>query len=598
MSEQKDIKYVGREFEDFRQQLIEFTKNYFPDTYADFSPASPGMMFMEMAAYVGDVLSFYQDTQIQETFLQYAKNPENLYTLAYALGYRPKVTTASRVELTFSQIVDKVSGSSAITLNQALRIPEGTVIPTRLGTSTFVLDSTVDFAHSGSVDPTDIVEEELGGVSVYRLTKKATATSANIKTLTRSFTTAERFTTIEIEDSNIIGVLDITDSSGEKWYEVPYLGQNTVFEETYQSGNYGLDLKNVSKRFVSRFTSKNKLQIQFGAGIKSENTELTYFPNPGQLSSGSIASVNKLDVAYDPSNFLYSTSYGLAPSNTTLTIRYMTGGGVLANIQKGGIQTTGTAISSSIQGTDLKYLNTLTIENETPASGGKGGDTEEEIRQNAMKAFAEQQRMVTLNDFVIRALSLPPKLGSVAKVFVTRDTSLISSKDVLGKNPLSISMYVLSYSGEGSLATASSTIKENLKQYLSQYMLITDSIEIKDAFIVNIGVSFEIVTLPSYSSKDVLVACNKKIQEWFEISKWGINQPINLSKLYTELDRVKGVQTVKNIRLENKVGGKYSIYSYDISGATRDNIVYPSYDPCIFELKYPNEDIKGRVTSI
>lgn len=598
MSEQKDIKYVGREFEDFRQQLIEFTKNYFPDTYADFSPASPGMMFMEMAAYVGDVLSFYQDTQIQETFLQYAKNPENLYTLAYALGYRPKVTTAARVELTLSQIVDKVSGSSAITLSQALRIPEGTVIPTRLGTSTFVLDSTVDFAHSGSVDPTDIVEEELGGVSVYRLTKKATATSANIKTLTRSFTTAERFTTIEIEDSNIIGVLDIVDSSGDKWYEVPYLGQNTVFEETYQGGNYGLDLKNVSKRFVSRFTSKNKLQIQFGAGIKSENTELTYFPNPSQLSSGSIASVNKLDIAYDPSNFLYSTSYGLAPSNTTLTIRYMTGGGVSANIPKNGIQTTGTAISSSVQGTDLKYLNTLTIENEKPASGGRGGDTEEEIRQNAMKAFAEQQRMVTLNDFVIRALSLPPKLGSVAKVYVTRDTSLISSKDVLGKNPLSISMYILSYDGEGSLTTASSTIKENLKKYLSQYMLITDSIDIKDAFVVNIGVSFEIVTLPSYSSKDVLVACNKKIQEWFEISKWGINQPINLSKLYTELDRVKGVQTVKNIRLENKVGGRYSIYSYDIAGATRDNIVYPSYDPCIFELKYPNEDIKGRVTSI
>ena len=169
---------------------------------------------------------------------------------------------------------------------------------------------------------------------------------------------------------------------------------------------------------------------------------------------------------------------------------------------------------------------------------------------------------------------------------------------MLSKNPLALSLYVLAYDADGKITTATETLKQNLKTYLSEYMMITDALDIKDAFVVNIGVKFQIVTLPDYPARDVLLECNTKVQEFFNIRNWNINQPINLANLYTELDKIKGVQTVKNIEIVNKNGGNYSFNGYDVNGATRDNVVYPSFDPCIFEVKFPNIDIKGRVTTL
>ena len=157
-------------------------------------------------------------------------------------------------------------------------------------------------------------------------------------------------------------------------------------------------------------------------------------------------------------------------------------------------------------------------------------------------------------------------------------------------------MYVLAYDNNKFLVPATQTLKNNLKTYLANYMPLTDALNIKDAFVINIGVDFDILVRPNYNGRDVLVACCDALKEYFEIGKWNINQPINISFLYTLLDRVTGVQTVSNIRIENKQGGNYSGFAYDIKGATRNNIVYPSYDTMIFEVKYPELDIKGRTT--
>ena len=183
-------------------------------------------------------------------------------------------------------------------------------------------------------------------------------------------------------------------------------------------------------------------------------------------------------------------------------------------------------------------------------------------------------------------------------MYVTQDSSTRSSETVLSDNRLALSLYVLAYDYDGHLVPASPTLKENLKTYLSQFMMLTDAVDIKDAFVVNIGVKFEIVSLPNYQSRDVLLACTEKLKEAFSRDKLTINQPINVSSLYTLLDRVKGVQTVKNIKINNKAGSRYTEYGYDIDGATKDNIVYPSFDPCCFEVKYPNQDIEGRVTTL
>ena len=603
MAEERDIKYINREFSDFRESLIEYAKNYFPDAYNDFSPTSPGMMFIEMASYLGDVLSFYQDTQLQETFLQHAKNPSNLYSLAYMMGYRPRVSTVSETELTVTQRVEAVAPNYIPNFNQALRVAENSTIAATVGDNiTFLTNEVVDFKFSSSYDPTDITIHSLESnqPAEFLLSKKVKARSGTIKTTSQTYTTAEKFATIEIEEDNLIGVLDIIDSDGNTWYEVPFLGQDSIFEDQTNTATDNdlvpavMTLRKVPRRFVTRFTSKGILQVQFGAGLQGTD-DSNFLPNPTNVGIGTKQDLNKLDYAYDPSNFLFTSAYGVAPSNTTLTIRYLVGGGVEANVPANTITSIDTVTTTA---TDSSFASTLTFNNETPAQGGKDGDTVEELRQNSLRSFAEQNRTVTAQDFTVRSLSMPPMFGTIAKVYTTRDVASNSDRSVLDKNPLALSLYCLAYDNDKKLITASNTLKENLRTYLSQYMMLTDAVDIKDAFVVNIAVKFDIVTLPNVASRDVLLKCTNELKEYFLIDKWSINQPINLSSIYTLLDKVKGVQTVKNVRIENKAGGIYSEYGYDTEGATKDNIVYPSFDPSIFEVKYPNSDIEGRVTAL
>lgn len=606
MAEQRDIKYVNREFGDFREQLVEFAKSYFPDSYNDFNETAPGMMFIEMASYVGDVLSFYQDTQLQETFLQHAQNPSNLYSLAYMMGYRPRVSTAAEVGLKIEQKVQALSGSNYVPdWDQAIKVHENSTIKsTAEGNTSFILQESVDFKFSSSYDPTDIsiasVDED-NNPAEYLLTKSALAISGEIKSTESTFTTAEKFATINITDDNILKVLDVTDSDGNTWTEVPFLGQDTIFDEEQNAASDSslvpsiLKLKRVPRRFVTRFTSKGVMQIQFGSGVVGSDDE-TFLPDPSNIKKyGDKQAVEQIDRAFDPTNFLFTRTYGLAPSNTTLTIRYLTGGGVGANAPANTV-TSGDVVTTTV--TDSTFLTTLTFNNEKPASGGKDGDTVEELRQNSLKAFSEQKRAVTTSDYTVRALSLPPQFGSVAKAFVTKEFNQNTTKSVLSENPLALALYVLAYDNDGKLITATNSLKNNLKSYLTEYMMITDAIDIKDAFVVNIGVKFEVLTLPNYASRDVLLNCTNKLKDYFKTSKRDINQPINISSVYTVLDQIKGVQTVKSVTINNKAGGNYSQFAYDVEGATKGGIVYPSYDPCIFEVKYPNIDIEGRVTTI
>ena len=607
MTQERDIKYINRDFSNFRAQLIEFAKNYFPDTYNDFSATSPGMMFIEMASYVGDVLSFYQDTQLQETFLQHAKDPANLYNLAYMMGYRPKSTNVSEVEIEVSQKVNAIAPNYLPNWNQALVVQPNTRLRANaFGDPKFIINDKVDFSFSSSLDPTEVRIESIanGFPAEYRLTKKVKAISGQLKESTHVIGSSEKFLTLTISDEKIVGVLDITDSDGHTWYEVPFLGQDTIYDNQTNTASDKnqvpnvLRLKKVPRRFTTRLTSQGDLQIQFGAGINnSASDDEIFLPDPTNVGIGTNQGVSRLDYAFDPSNFLFSKSYGIAPSNTTLTVRYIVGGGVDSNVPA---ITVNIVEQVTVSAPDQTKANTLTFNNSSPAVGGRDGDTVEELRQNSLRAYSEQNRAVTLQDYAIRSLSLPPLYGSISKVYVTQDQA--TNANVLGgaydSNPLALSLYVLAYNADKQVVPASPSLKQNLKTYLSQYMLLTDAVNIKDAFIVNVAMKYEIITLPNFVSRDVLLACNTVLIDYFNISKWSINQPINISSIYTLLDRVKGVQSVEKIYFENKVGGNYSEYAYDIKGATRGNIVYPSYDPCIFEIKYPEIDIQGRVTTL
>ena len=207
-----------------------------------------------------------------------------------------------------------------------------------------------------------------------------------------------------------------------------------------------------------------------------------------------------------------------------------------------------------------------------------------------------QKRAVTQDDYLIRALSMPANFGSITKAHI--ETPKVKDNQVSTIETLNL--FILSQNSSGHLSNASLTLKNNLRTYLSQYRIIGDSIEIRDAFIINITVNFEIIVLPEFNNNEVLIACINALKTHFNIDKWQINQPIILRDLYIMLDKVKGVQTVKDIIITNKagMGGRYSKYSYDIPIATQNKVIYPSLDPSIFEVKYLNSDIKGKVVPL
>ena len=619
MAQRKNIQYINRDFGEFRASLIDYAKTYFPTTYNDFTPASPGMMFMEMAAYVGDVLSFYLDNQIQETFLQYARQPNNLYELAYMFGYKPNVTQVATTNIDFYQQVPAVlSGSTYIPdYNYSLFIGGNSTISSPVFSSTFfIIEDPVDFSVSSSGDPTEAViysVDNSNNPTFYLLKKTRKATSGTINTTQFSFGAPQQFSTVTINANRIIGVLDIFDTDSNEWYEVDYLAQETIFNSikntnindpnlSQYSGDapYLLKLEQVQRRFVTRVIDTGSLQIQFGAGSATDTDE-EITPNPDNVGIGLPFEKDKLTAAYSPSNFLFTKTYGIAPSQTTLTVRYLTGGGVEANIPANNL----TSLSGNIQflnnNLDVNTANTvrgsLVVNNPAAADGGGDGDTIEEIRQNASANFATQLRNVTQDDYLVRTLSMPAKYGVVSKAYIeSTKAQSVSSGEALGI----LDLYVLSYDFNKKLTTTSPALKQNIQTYLSLYRMINDSITIKDAFIVNIGVNFDIIVLPNYNSNEVLTQCIIALQDYFAIDKWQINQPIILRDIYILLDRIEGVQTVKNIAIINKVGTSlgYSQYSYDTTGATNGNVVYPSLDPMIFEVKYPNTDIQGRVVPL
>ena len=279
---------------------------------------------------------------------------------------------------------------------------------------------------------------------------------------------------------------------------------------------------------------------------------------------------------------------------------YLTGGSVSANVPANTITNIANS-TNKVTATNLTYQGTLEVTNPKPATGGRYGDTVDELRQNSLRSFNEQLRVVTREDYNIRALTMPSHLGSIAKVYTVQDqlqSNQNTADAIIDSNPLSLSMYILAYDSNKNVVNANMSLKENLRTYLGQYRLITDAVNIKDAYVVNIGVKYDIIIRPSATGHEVLTRCTEALRDYFAIEKWSINQSINLSKIYTLLDKVKGVQTVKHIEVYNKAGGAYSKYGYDVKGATKNNIVYPSYDPCIFEVKFPDTDIEGRITTL
>ena len=608
----RNIKYTDRDFNDLRNRLINFSQTYFPNTYTDFDPNSPGIMFMEQAAYVGDVLSFYLDNQVQETFLQYARQNSNLYDLAYMFGYKPKLTGLANVDIEFFQLLPaKTVGSEIVPdYDYSLYIPGNTKITAQNGAS-FVIEDPIDFTVSNSIDDTiTTVAQIASGEPTYFLAKKTRkANSGTILTKNFSLGEYQEFPTIEINDSSLAKIISVTDTDGNSYTEVDNLAQELTFTKiknsnindpnNYQNEGdspYILQTRQTQYRFVTRCLNSSTTQIQFGSG-KPEDTDEVKLPNPDNVGLGLPFKKDQLTTAYSPTNFIFTNTYGVAPSNTTLTVQYLVGGGIGSNVEANTLTTINTSnikfLKRNLNSATANYIfNSLASNNPNPATGGKDGDTTEEIRENTLANYSSQLRNVTADDYLVRALSMPSDYGIISKA--------ITKKPLASQSDSVLDLYVLSYTLNKKLATASSTLKSNLKTYLNQYRMIGDNINIKDAFIINIGVEFEIITDPEVNNNRVLRTCISALQLFFDIDNFQINQPIVIRDLEQILDNTVGVQTVKSIKIMNKVGTSqgYSQYAYDIDGATQSKVIYPSIDPMIFEVKFPNQDIKGRVVNL
>ena len=663
-SDTKNINYIGKDFATFKQNLIDFTKTYFPNTYSDFNEASPGMVFIEQAAAIGDVLSFYQDTQLKESMLSHATERKNVVSLAQSMGYKPKVTSPAITTLTVYQLIPSVYNA----LNNSgtnyepdsrfyFKIKAGFEVQSSTNSNvSFITTDAVDFEN-----PTDrtieVYERDAttGTPTQYLVSKKIKAISAKENTTAITLGSDTDYPSIQLSETNIIQIVSITDSNNNRYYEVPYLAQESIFVEqpnvndlSHYSGSvpYILEVQKVPRRFSVKINSDNTTEIQFGSGDVNLRDE-QILPNTKNIGLGLANSINRLNQGIDPSNFLKTNTFGIAPAGQVLSIKYLTGGGITSNVNVGDLTKIQKiefdddllAIPTDIVGMYNSFKSSIAVENLEPAIGGRGAESIEEIRQNALATFGSQNRAVTKQDYIVRALSLPERYGSVAKVYVSQDgeidnnspasilssptsiaefTNLVdgfkgmSKSDIQGQlikylstkksslnevnNPFAINMYVLGYDSNKHLVNLNQAVKQNLKTYLGEYRLITDAVNMIDGFIVNIGVDFDVICYSNYNKREVVANCLVKVQDYFNIDNWTFNKPINISELELILANVEGVMSVPSVKISNLCGGdgNYSPNKYNIDEATRGKIVYPSLDPCVFEVKYPNKDIKGR----
>jgi len=662
----KDIKYLNKDFSAFRDNLIEFSKTYFPKTNTDFTEASPGMMFIEMASYIGDVLSYYIDDTFKESLITTAEDLENVIALAHALGYKPKVTAPATTLISIYQIVPAIGSGilNEIDSKYLLRIRQGMEIESKDESIKFITTDIVDFSDTTDRDITVYQRDaNTGEPTLYLVKKYVQAISATSKEATFEFGSYEPFRTINLSDTNIIEVYDVRDSNNNKYYEVPYLAQEMVFldyantelndpdlVQFKDSVPYILKTLKTPRRFVSKVNPDLTTTLQFGAGDPSASDE-QLIPNLKNVGLGLPNSIKRLEESFDPTNFLKTKTYGTSPSNTSITVKYYVGGGILSNIESGQL----TRITSIVYDNDYGDLNqsqiatynslknSVAVTNEIPASGGRGSETLEEIRQNALANFGSQNRAVTTKDYQVRALSMPTKYGSVSKCYATADgkldnnspSSILASPKALqeftdlvmgfvnkpdleeptqetvsaeirdfliGKtsndneknNPFAINLYMLGLDGTGRLTQINRAVKENLKTYLNEYKILTDGVNFSDGFIINIGVNFEVTCYPNFNKSEIVAKCILELKNYFNIDKWTFNQTINLNQLELILANVEGVSSVPVLQIVNKCGGQYSTNSYNIEAATKNKVVYPSLDPSVFEIKFPDSDIKGR----
>ena len=630
-----NVNYTSKDFSTIKADLIEYTKSYFPNTYKDFNETSPGMMLIELSSYVGDVLSYYIDYNYKENILSTATEKRNVRRLAEFLGYKTANKTASIAKLKVTTSIGVVSNGDPDYSDAPSSIGTGLQVKSNVD-SELIFETTgeVDFTVSGSPDTPSISAPDLnadGEASSYTLTRYVRAISGETKSKSFTVTSPTKFLELNLGVNNVVEILDVTDSSGQKWYEVDYLAQQRILKEKHYSDDstrttgynqgegisdnslisipYVMDYISTNKKFVQKFDQDtDSTKLMFGNGLYRYNQtgsqQTSIFSAVEQtglsLNGTSFSSINATLNELIASNNL---NLGETPANTIMAVRYRVGGGNASNAQVGEI----TDVQNAPSGV------TITVTNDEPSSGGTDGQTVDEIKQNASAFFSTQLRCVTREDYQCRILSMPAKFGNIAKAYVERldDTG-------------GLVVSTLSYNQNRQLVSTPQLILQNLRTYIDKFRLINDQLDfgytindtIFSGYHINFGVKFQVNSDRRINSTQVKLDVIDVIKDFFKIDKMQFRQSINLNDLQYNILGLDGVIGIKELRLfqrGNDIGVNRNLvyyradgtlsnngesgygFEYNFQNALVDGVIRPSVTPAVFELKNPNKDIYGKV---
>jgi len=589
----KPINYTSRDFNSIKQDLVNYVKRYYPDTFKDFNEASFGSLMLDTVSYVGDILSFYLDYQTNESFLDSATEYSNVLRLARQLGYKHKTVFASTGEISLYALIP-AGGIHGVNSGYYPIIQQGTTFSSK-GGSNFILAADVRFDDPSNEIVVGRVDPTTGEPTYYAVRARGKIISGELFQTVITLGSFERFRKIQIPDTDVVEVISVFDSDGNEYYEVDNLSQNIIYQSITNkttSTDYKETLRPIvaPRRFTLEFDGVSYF-LQFGYGSEDEILE-NPVADPSAVVLQQVGRTYITDSSFDPSRLLDTDQLGVSPSNTSITITYRKNTAEDVNAPARTVTSINNLLVSfadttSLDAAELRFvMGSLEVNNEEPISGDAETRTAQEIKIRAVANLATQNRAVTAKDYETISYGMAAKFGSIKRC------KIIVDNDSFKRN---LNLYVLSEASGGKLIETSTSIKENLSIWLANYKMINDTVDILDGKIVNLGIYFDVIAEKSSNSADVYAACIQRLKDKL-INPLQMGEPFYLTNVYSELNKVRGVIDTRDVVITNLIAGAYSSTGFDIlSNLSADGRYLSCPDNVVFEIKFPNVDIRGTV---
>jgi len=591
------IKYTARDFESIKDSLVEYAKRYYSETYKDFNEASFGSLMLDTVAYVGDILSFYLDYQANESFLDTALEYDNIVRLAKQLGYKYQATPSSTGEVSFYILVPANAAATAPDEDYYPILKRGGSVMSN-NQNKYILLEDIDFSNPNNEIVVARTNSTTGSPTHYAIKAIGRVISGEIVSEFIDVGSYTKFRRVELtEGQDVSEVLQVIDSSGHEYYEVDYLSQDTVYREFK---NPNTSDRHVAPKIIKpvivprRFTVEREpgaTYLQFGYGSESELSSDKII-DPTNVLLKRTGKEYITDSSFDPYNFTTTDTLGVVPSDTTLEIRYRVNKARNSNAPVGSLTAVLDVLIQFTNASDLTrskmddVRGSLEVINESPILGDLTFRNSQDIKNRAYGSFYSQNRAVTAEDYKTLVYSMDPKFGAIARCNVVLD------QDSFKRN---LNLYVIAQDFDGSLTTANSSIKENLKTWLRRYKMVSDTIDILDARVVNLGIDFSVLSEEGQNKSDVLQRCFAALDEHFS-SAPEIGEPFNITKLYNILNNVPGVADTFKVDIYQKTGDLYSDTFYNVrQNISPDGRYVMIPKNVVYEIKFLDDDIRGSV---